>query len=498
MRKLIVLALVSYLLIGCQSYQKREAQKNQSYDSKEELIQWINYKIDSVVKENDIPALSIGVIDNGVIIMKKGIGVLNRNTKQPTAENTIYQIASDTKKMTGVIAKNLANENKLELDKPIVDYLENLLDDGGKENLKNITLRHLLLHKSGLPYRQPTMTRKDGEPMLIPYSEDLLLNDLNTVKLESEPGTEFNYSNFGYAVAGYICKLTSGKEYSELINEYISQEYNMSNTTTILTDKQKEYLATPYLKNDRNEETSAFNMGQLSSAGGVYSTVNDLAKFMMLQIDAYSRKNEQSNPLILHENLYEKENGYGFGLGKKVFESGIQYGHGGDLDGFASAYVFSPQYKSGVIILTSSGGRWVGSLEDEIFSKLTNQKYIPPKKSIALAFYNLLSDSTFEKSIKWFEENKNSDKYYLKEEEMNNVGYALLQQNKLNVALNVFKYNTELFPNSANVYDSLGEYYLKIGNKKLALNNYKKSLMLNPKNTNAERQIEKIEADNID
>jgi len=492
MKKVILLAL-SYLCIGSQSYPKTETQKIQSYNSKEKLIKWINHKVDSVVQKNNIPALSIGVINDGNIIVKKGVGVLNRTTKQPATENTIYQIASDTKKITGVIAKNLANENKLDLDKSIIEYLGNALEDDAKERLKDITLRHLLLHTSGLPYRQPTMTRKDGEPMLIPYTKKLLLNDLNIVELESEPGTKFNYSNFGYAVAGYVCELISGKEYSDLINEYISEKYDMPGTTIILTDKQKELLATPYLKNDRYKETSAFNMGQLSSAGGLYSTIDDLTKFMILQIETYSKENEQLNPLMLHENPYKKENGYGFGLGKKVFESGIQYGHGGDLDGFASAYVFSPQYKSGVIILTSSGGRWVGALENEIFAKLTNQKYIPPKKSIAQEIYTIISERNFKEGKTWFEQHKDSEKFYLKEQEMNNVGYALLQQDKLADALEVFKLNTELFPNSSNVYDSLGECYLKLGNKEAALLNYKKSLYLDPENNNAKEQIEKIE-----
>lgn len=467
-----------------------------SNDPNEKLVQWIHHKVDSVVQANNIPALSFGIIQDGNILITKGLGVLNRETKQAATENTLYQIASDTKKMTGVIAKNLVNEKVVELDKPIVHYLEGLLDTKAKERLKTITLRHLLLHTSGLPYREPTMTRKDGEPMLVPYAEEILLNDLNKVEPEFAPETKFSYSNFGYAVAGYVCEVASKRAYTELILQYISEAYHMPNTAIVLTDKQKGHLATPYLKEDRFKETSAFNMGKLSAAGGAYSTVNDLSKLMMHQIATYTKVDDQTDPLMLHANPYEKVNGYGFGLGKKVFETGIQYGHGGDMDGFASAYVFSPEYRSGVIILTSSGGKWVGELEKELFAKLTNQTYIPPKQSLALAFYNLLSDKSFEKSKNWLKENKGSEKYYLQEEEMNNVGYALLKQNKEEQALKVFQYNVELFPNSANVYDSLGECYLAVGNKKLSLENYRKSLQLNPENRNAKVQIEKIEKNN--
>ena len=496
MRQIMLFVIACYLVSSYSLYSQLETQDEViSKDTEEQLTQWINHKIDSVAQKNNIPALSIGVLHKGKVILKKGVGVLHRDTKQPATENSMYQIASDTKKMTGIIVKNLVNEQKLDLDQPIVVYLGSLLENDAKERLKHVTVRHLLLHTSGLPYRQPTITRKDGEPMLNPYTKALLLNDLNKVTLQSEPGAEFGYSNFGYAIVGYVCELASQQTYAALIQKYISNAYDMTNTTVVLTDKQKELLATPYRKENRNEETSAFTMGTLTAAGGVYSTIHDQIQLMRLQMKTYSKKSDPSNPLMLHKNPFEKENGYSFGLGKKVFDTGIQYGHGGDLDGFGSAYVFSPEYQSGVIILTSSGGKWIGELEKEIFYKLTNRKYVLPKKSIAQEIYDIISTTNYEAGKVWFDQHKNSEKFYLREQEMNNVGYALLNQEKMDDALKVFKLNTELFPDSGNVYDSLGECYLKLGDKEKAAINYKKSLLLDPKNTNAKEMIKKIETD---
>lgn len=78
------------------------------------------------------------------------------------------------------------------------------------------------------------------------------------------------------------------------------------------------------------------------------------------------------------------------------------------------------------------------------------------------------------------------------EAEMNAWGYALLGENKQNEATEIFKINTELFPESANVWDSLGEAYMLAGNKELAIKNYKKSLELNPNNSNAVDQLKKL------
>ncbi len=496
MNKIYLVFLVSYILIGCKSYsgaktnQSTQLKFQTSKYSDEEIIKWTNNQIDSIMSADNIPALSIGIIKDGKVIMHKGFGMHNRNNKIKASTNSIYQIASDTKKMTGIIAKNLVAEGELNLDKSIISYLGNSLNSKAKERLQNITLRQLLLHKSGLPYREPTMHRKDGEPMLIPYTEKHLLNDLNKVELKSEPGTTFGYSNFGYAIIGYICEIVAKKRYSELIEKYISKAYQMPNTTTLLTDKQLQLLVTPYRKENRNTETKAFNMGKLKAAGGVYSNIQDLLNLMTHQMNAYIN-NETPNPLILTEDALTEEYFYGFGLAKRVFETGTQYGHGGDLDGFASDYVFSPEYKSGVIILTSSGGKWVGELEKKVFYKLTNREYSAPKKSIAQEVYNIITRKGFEEGQKWFKKHKNSDKYYIKEAEINNVGYALIES-KINDAIEVFKWNTALFPESSNAYDSLGEAYLKNKNIELAIKNYEISIKLNPENINAKNIIKKI------
>lgn len=486
-------------MFGCQSFsglksdQTTQMQFQSSKYSSEEIFTWTSKQIDSIMCADNIPAISIGIIKDGKVIMNKGFGVHQRDQKVEASASSIYQIASDTKKMTGIIVKNLVDEGKVKLDEPIITYLGNSIGSSAKERLQSITLKQLLLHKSGLPYRQPTITRKDGEPMIIPYTEKDLLNDLNIVKLESEPGASFAYSNFGYAVIGYICERASKLKYEDLIKKYVAKAYQMPSTKTILTDSEKELLVTPYRKDDRNKESKAFNMGKLQAAGGVYSNTSDLLSLMTYQMNAYIYQ-KKADPLVLTEDAESEEYFYGFGLAKRVFETGTQYGHGGDLDGFASDYVFSPEYRSGIVILTSSGGQWVGELEKKVFYKLTNRKYYPPKKSLAQEVYNIIAKNGFAEGKLWFEQNKDSEQYYIKEEEMNNVGYALVGS-EIEDAIEVFKWNTILFPKSANVYDSLGEAYLKNGNEALAKENYEISLKLNPENTNAKKIIEQIKAD---
>jgi len=83
-------------------------------------------------------------------------------------------------------------------------------------------------------------------------------------------------------------------------------------------------------------------------------------------------------------------------------------------------------------------------------------------------------------------------KYYFIETDINNWGYALMAENKFTDAIGVLKINTERFPGSANAFDSLGEAYMKTGNKELAIKHYEKSLELNPQNANAAEQLKKL------
>jgi tetratricopeptide (TPR) repeat protein len=87
----------------------------------------------------------------------------------------------------------------------------------------------------------------------------------------------------------------------------------------------------------------------------------------------------------------------------------------------------------------------------------------------------------------------NPARYLLDEEYLNAGGYALISYNKLNEAIELFKYTVEEFPQSANAYDSLGEAYMTAGNKELAIQNYKKSLELNPANDNAKKMLEQLQ-----
>ena len=114
----------------------------------------------------------------------------------------------------------------------------------------------------------------------------------------------------------------------------------MPNTVIIPDSKQLTLIAWPYRKDNRNVKSAPWKMGKMTPAGGVYSNIKDLSNLLLAQMKAYQAK--------------------------VVDTFGVRYGHGGELDGYASDYVFMPHQGLGIILLTSSGGRWFGELGKEI------------------------------------------------------------------------------------------------------------------------------------
>jgi tetratricopeptide (TPR) repeat protein len=117
-----------------------------------------------------------------------------------------------------------------------------------------------------------------------------------------------------------------------------------------------------------------------------------------------------------------------------------------------------------------------------------------PKQTVADALFSIIMDKGIESALGQFNTLKQSNNYYVTEIQLNNLGYRLLGVKKVREAIEIFKLNTEAYPQSANVYDSLGEAYMKNGDKELAIRNYQRAVELNPQNTNAIEMLKKLRA----
>ncbi|MDZ4713268.1 MAG: hypothetical protein SGI89_13215 [bacterium] len=120
-----------------------------------------------------------------------------------------------------------------------------------------------------------------------------------------------------------------------------------------------------------------------------------------------------------------------------------------------------------------------------------------PKKSLDVVLLQTIIEKDVQAAIAQYKDLKANkfDEYNFKESQLNAIGYTLLQAGKTKDAIEILKLNVESFPSSSNVYDSMGEACMIDGNKELAIENYNKSLELDPGNKNAEEMLKKLETD---
>lgn len=341
--------------------------------SKTELIQNI---MDAYVTDNDVPALAVGLVEKGEVKSILSKGFLKRKQPQKVDENSIFQIASLSKTFTGIIASSMEAEGIINLEDKASTFFPKNTSPAILEKLQSISVKDILLHQAGLPRDAKNLKRKMfGGPVIGTYTEANLFDDLEKMQVEFEPGAKWSYSNVGYSCVGYILEQASGMSYDDLLKKYVADKFGLKNTAIHLNEKQQqEQLATAYLPEWNTKSVQVSNFGKQNPASGIYSTVEDLSRLMVIQMEAYKNFETTDHPLLLTKEKRplgeagrSPNYGYGFFEFRKGSDPNTQYlGHGGDFDGFASCYFFFPKADVGLVMLTSSGGRWFLDMEQRI------------------------------------------------------------------------------------------------------------------------------------
>ena len=504
--KIKILFLLVVIFTGSCSPSNPSIPKNEDEEitavSNKELTEWTSKTILASMEKHRRPSVAVGLIRDGRIIYANGLGTLSRDSDQPVTAESIFQIASVSKMFTGILVSKFIEEGKLDLNENITTYLNGVLTERSKKEFSGITLAHLMQHKAGIPNYGCSVYLKSKENGFFwekGYTEKELTEDINKMELDFEPGSDFSYSNSGYAIAGYILEQVSGKSYGELIETYITNPYEMQNTVADLSDEQEKRVTTPYPPDNPQNATRHSNWGKATPASGLFSTVDDLLKLMLKQLEAYRQheKTNKMNPLVLTnrsglDNQMDFNYGLGF-FGRKGPNGETLYQHDGDADGYTIFYTISPTNNFGKVLITSAGGSWFNELDKEIEAKIFNSHYIEPLwQSDIVSMAEGSGISLLKQDLENFTK-KEDIRQRFREWELNNAGYELIRKQKINEAIEIFLFCTKVYPESANAFDSLGEAYMIADQDSLAIENYKKSLSLNPENTNAVNMLKKLQ-----
>jgi CubicO group peptidase (beta-lactamase class C family) len=431
------------------------------------------------------------VSENGKIIFKKGFGQANMEWNIPNQPDTKFRLGSISKQFTAFLIVKLAEEGKLKLDVPITTYLP----DYPKENGDKITVHHLLTHTSGIPNytSAPNFLKEKSRN---PATPEEFVKTFNKLPLDFKPGEKFSYSNSGYFLMGYIIEKITGKTYEQYLQETILTPLKMANTGFDHSEVILKNRAAGYEKHGKEFVNSSFiDMSIPYAAGSLYSTVEDL---YLWDQALYTTKllSEKSMESLFKSYISFGDESYGYGwflseekIGDKQYKI---VEHGGGINGFNTIISRVPADKNLVVLLNNTGGTILGEMNEAIRAILYNQTYSAPKKSMAIELLDAFKEKGTAAGVDTYKKLKTDPTYGIKESDINNAGYQLLQTGKKKEAIEIFKINVETFPKSGNAYDSLGEAYLADGDKKLAIANYSKSVELDPTNENGKKILAEI------
>ena len=431
--------------------------------------------------------LSIGIVQNGKTAFYN-FGTLEKGKDQPPTQNTIYEIGSISKTFGSLLLSKAVVDKKVSLDDDIRKYL-----DGDYPNLayegKPIKLVHLTNWTSELPDNFPDQPDRfkqanpDSIPFLIvnelaTYTKPDFFKDLHAVTLKAAPGQNPRHSNVAAQLVGYILEKIYQKPYEELIKTQIEQPLQMRNTFG--SETASDQFAIGY--DGKGTRMPAFTLKAMQAAGGLCYSAADLLKYAAYQLDERNKAVQLSHQLTWGnaDNLALALNWFLH----KTIDSKRQVEHSGGTFGFASFCDLYPDQKVGLVLLANNSDQSTQGQLQELSGKIMNVLYGEPAALTALN--DELEKRGYAQVIDVVKNvRKKHPELYLDEGYVNGWGYTLVGQGKLQEALEIFKLNVSLYPKAWNTYDSLAENYEHMGNRAQAIINYKRSLDLNPQNTNA-------------
>ncbi|MEP7371827.1 MAG: serine hydrolase [Chitinophagaceae bacterium] len=481
--KKIFLAIIFFSLI-CSRALPQQATSVSPYKAQpvSVVIDRLEKDIPQLMKEADIPGLSAALIRNGKLAWRKNFGVANAETNEPVTDETIFEAASLSKIVTAYAALQLVDQGKLDLDKPLNQYLGNNYDAGDDKRINLITARHVLTHSTGFPNWRP--------------------RDSTILPILFTPGEKFSYSGEGFVYLSKVIEKISSMKFDEYIKKNVLVPLQMTHSNFSWLDSYKKlhvYRHDGFGKKSFRPEQPGYN-----AAASLRTTAEDYAKFVIAILKGTGLKKATSKQMLSSQIIVNNEKApfvsWGLGLGLETNTNGKTFWHWGD-QGDSKCYItaFIEPQDAIVYFTNSRNGLSIthSILEDAIGGEhpalawLNYERYNPAAKNLLHAINDKGAVAALKEYRQFREQNKIQA---LQEAAMNTIGYQVLQSNKVDDAIEIFKQNTIDFPQSGNAWDSLAEAYMINGNKERAIEYYEKSLKLDPGNSNAVEQLKKLKS----
>jgi CubicO group peptidase (beta-lactamase class C family) len=450
-----------------------------------------------------VPAVSIAVIDDFKIAWAKGYGVTEAGGNTAVTVHTLFQAASISKPVSATASLWLVEQGKLSLDENVNLKLRSWqVPENEFTKDQKVTLRRLLSHSAGLTVHGfPGYEADTSLPTLVQVLNGEPPANTPPVRVDTVPGTKFNYSGGGITIEQRLVMDVTGKPFPQFMRETVLDKIGVTDSTYEQPlPPARAAMAATATDSDGASVPGKWHIYPEMAAAGLWTTPTDLAKFAIeIALSKQGKANHVLSETMTREMLkpqiaVDGDESIGLGLFLGGYKNPQEFGHDGSNQGFRSLLaMFADSGKGVAIMVNSNNGVPVENALLQSVAKEYGWSYTPDPPS----GYDLLALVATIKGpeaaiVRYSELKKSASPYVLDQDTLIQLGYNFLASGKTDAAIQAFKLEVEDYPKFWNAYDSLGEAYMKAGENVLAIENYQKSIELNPKNQNGIEMLKKL------
>ncbi len=329
----------------------------------------IDKLVERTMKTFQVPGIAVAIVKDGKVVHSKGYGVSSISTGAKVDENTLFGIASNSKAFCTATLGILVDEKKLAWNDKVINYIPEFRMYNPYVT-EDFTIKDLITHRSGLGLGA-------GDLMVWPDSSDFTIKDiihnLRYLKQSSPFRTKYDYDNMLYMVAGEIVTRVSGEPWEQFVEERIMSPLAMDRSAASFARlKNKTNVIDGHTVIDKKVQVVPrhdVKTGQCSAAG-IYSSISDMSKWMICQLDngKYGHdpvkqlfstvvQKEIWSPQTIIPTRADKYNShfsaYGLGWFLTDIKGTKQVSHTGGMEGMVTQVTLLPELKLGIVVLTN-------------------------------------------------------------------------------------------------------------------------------------------------
>ena len=456
----------------------------------------LQINLEKLMEVYKVPGFSVAVVDNFKIAWAKAYGVTEAGGHTPVTVHTLFQAGSISKPVAATGTLYLVEHGKLSLDENVNDKLKSWkVPDNEFTKDQKVTLRRIMSHSAGLTVHGfPGYEVGKPVPTLVQVLNGEPPANTAPVRVEFVPGSKQNYSGGGVTIEQLLVTDVTGEPFPEFMRKTVLAKIGMNEST--YEQPIPAAWASRTASGTRGDGTvvpGKWHIYPEMAAAGLWTTPTDLAKWgIEIALSKQGNANHVLSESMTKQMLTPQSEEAGLGPFLKQGGNPDAFGHNGADEGFQAELVtFADTGKGAVMMMNSDNGLSMSSFLGPAIAKEYGWNFDshPGAFDVLWLVANVRDTAAM---IKKYEEMKQSSPKELDENVLLQIAYRLLFAGKTDEALRVFKLQVRDYPNYWNSYDSIGEAYMKAGQRDLAIQNYEKSIELNPKNQNGIDMLKKL------